>query len=239
MECNVTIIIQNPDGKTPETREQALILILILLIIIVIIQIYLWVLFQVYFEMRCHQENVHKTYFWSAFIKQLHSKALGDIGDHQTILLSRGALFLSRCYWFLIKISQCLCFRSFKLPMSLSKLLTPLDLETGFWSVLWMAPHLAPGSTMQSVTQSVWLVTISLQDGGHPPTGPMTKWSAPPTILDWCHLSMERYCAHCSNIWFFSRALTSDVRTAVLRANKSGSLVVQITEIFNLISGCV
>ena len=137
---------------------------------------------------------------------QLHYETLAII-----VYSSFKRTVFCNCYWFSFEISQCLRFRSFKLPTSSSKLLMPLDPETGFWSVLWMAPSSAPGSTMQSVTRSVWPVTISLQDGGRPLTGLMMKWSAPPTIPDWCRLSTERYCAHCSDMWCFTRTLKIDL----------------------------
>lgn len=180
------------------------------------------VLFWVHFEKQCCQENIHKTYFWSTFMHnytQRHEEALVSIRQS---FCQEAFGFLSSRYWFLIEISHSLCFRSFKSPTSSSKLLMPLDLETGFWSVLWTAPRSALGSIMQLVTRSAWLVTISLRDGGRPPTGLMTKWSAPPTIPDWYHLSTERYCAH-------RRALTSDVEIAVVRANVDHSQSISLS----------
>ena len=160
----------------------------------------------VYLEKQCHQENIHKTYFWSILLCNYIMRRWRSSSNS-----SFKRTVFCNCYWFSFEISQCLRFRSFKLPTSSSKLLMPLDPETGFWSVLWMAPSSAPGSTMQSVTRSVWPVTISLQDGGRPLTGLMMKWSAPPTIPDWCRLSTERYCAHCSDMWCFTRTLKIDL----------------------------
>lgn len=203
---------------TPKTREQALLLILLLFTMVVIMHIYSW---EYFFEFIWKSDASR-----GAFTRPISDQHLYGIKPKSMRRCWRSnnrspkrQFIFRRFYWFLIDISYYPCFRSFKSPTSSSKLLMRLDLGTGFWNVLWTAPRSAPGSIMQLVTRSVWLVTISLRDGGRPPTGLMTKWSAPLTILAWCPLSTERYCAHRSHVAFFSRALTSDVKIAVVRAN--------------------
>lgn len=157
---------------------------------IIIIQIYLYFL-SLFWRQMPPGKHLQDTFLINTYEQW---ETLAVIGWQR----SQEALwFLSTCYWFSIDSFQCLCSRSFKSLMSSSKLLMPLGLETGFWSILWMAWSSAPGSTMQLVTRNVWLITISLQDGGRPLTGQMTKWSAPPITPGWCHLSTERYGAPC------------------------------------------
>lgn len=52
--------------------------------------VFVRVLFWVYFEKQCCQENIHKTYFWSTFIHNYTQRHEEALVRHQTVILPRG-----------------------------------------------------------------------------------------------------------------------------------------------------